>query len=321
MKRVLCCSALLVSAAIAAPSLRADVKTVQKDTFKLEGLLGSMLNRAAGGDKGLTTTVALKGSRLSRMGDATGEIIDLAEQKVYQIDVKKKQYTVMTFAEMRAEMEKAKADAAKRQTEASPEPKTEPGEPAKQYEFDVDVKRTGETKTLAGQQTHEAIQTITMREKGRKLEDGGGMVMTTTMWLAPRIAALDEIAAFNAKYYKAVYGDLFTGMNVQQMSALTTMFSGMGSLYGRMATETQKLDGTPIASTTVIESVKSAAQMANAPRGDSGGIGGFLARRMMRGQSEQRTTALTTTSETLSIAPAATAEDVAIPAGFKEKKK
>jgi hypothetical protein len=99
------------------------------------------------------------------------------------------------------------------------------------------------------------------------------------------------------------------------------MFSGIGGLYEHSAAEMRKLQGTPLATTTVIESVKSAEQMANAPKSSGGGLGGMLAARMMRGQSQQRTTTLTTTSETQSIAPTANADDVAIPAGFKEKKK
>jgi hypothetical protein len=46
----------------------------------------------------------------------------------------------------------------------------------------------------------------------------------------------------------------------------------------------------------------------------------MLARRMLRGKSEPRTTWLTTTSETQSIATSVSADDVAVPAGFKEKK-
>jgi hypothetical protein len=66
MKRLFSCSALLLCAVVLAPVLHADVKTVQKTTFKLEGLLGAFLNRAAGGDDGLTATTAIKGNRMSR---------------------------------------------------------------------------------------------------------------------------------------------------------------------------------------------------------------------------------------------------------------
>ncbi len=87
-----------------------------------------------------------------------------------------------------------------------------------------------------------------------------------------------------------------------------------------MATETRKLQGSPVASTTVIESVKSAEQLKNAaPATPSGGLGGMLARRMARGSSGPRSKVMTSANETLTIASAAPAEDVAIPAGFKLK--
>ena len=44
-----------------------------------------------------------------------------AEQKIYSVDVRKKEYTVMTFAQMREQMEKLKADMAKQQQSMNPE--------------------------------------------------------------------------------------------------------------------------------------------------------------------------------------------------------
>lgn len=321
MKRLICCSILLLSAVFLAPGLLADVKTEQKTTFKLEGMLGAMLNRASGGDKGLTSTIAIVGDRMANIGPTTGQIVDLGEQKVYSLDMKKKEYTVQTFAEMRAQLEQARAEMAKQQEQMNPQDREQAAQAARQFEFDVDVRKTGETRTIAGQPASEAVLTITMREKGKKLEESGGMVMTSDMWLAPRVPALDELAAFNLKFAKAVYGGYFSGVNAQQMGALSGMFPGIGGLYERMGTESQKLQGTALSTTTVIETVKSAEQMANAPKSSGGGIGGMLARRMMRGQSEPRTKTLTTTSETLSIASTASPADVAVPANFKEKKK
>jgi hypothetical protein len=54
-----------------------------------------------------------------------------------------------------------------------------------------------------------------------------------------------------------------------------------------------------------------------------GGLSGAIAGRLMRGRGgapQQRTKALTSTHELLSIATTASDADVAIPAGFKEKK-
>jgi hypothetical protein len=116
MKRSLIASALLAAAALVAPALRADVKTTEKTTMKLEGMMGAMMNRMAGGADGATSSVAVKGSRMARMNTANGQgqIVDLVEEKIYNVDTKK-EYTVLTFAEMKAQMEKLKADMAKQQ--------------------------------------------------------------------------------------------------------------------------------------------------------------------------------------------------------------
>jgi hypothetical protein len=218
-----------------------------------------------------------------------------------------------------------KADMAKQQADMTPEQKQamqDLKDAGKELEFDVEIKPTGQQKAIAGQDAKEFIVAVSMHQKGMKIEQSGGMLMTSNVWMAPRIPALDEMHDFNMKFVKAVYGDLFSGANPQQMGALSAMIPGITSLMERMATETRKLDGTAVSSTTVIESVKSAEQLKNAaaapPAG--GGIGGMIARRMSRGSTEPRTKVMTSSSETLTIAAAASAEDVAIPAGFTEKK-
>lgn len=328
MKRVLlACSVLLISAAVLVPVLRADVKTTDKSTFKLEGMMGSFMNRAAGGADGITSTVALKGNRMSRLNNVSGQIIDLTEEKVYTVDVRKKEYSVMTFAEMRAAMEQARAEAAKRQEQMNPQDKQSMQDMASKFEIDVKVDETGQRRPLIGMDTREVVMTLTMRQAGKTLEEGGGFVMTNTMWVAPKVAALDEMMQFNLKYFKAVFGGMFTGIDAQQAGALSAMMPGLGSLMEKMAVEGRKLQGTPLATTSVIETVKSQEQMDAAPKSSGGGgLGGMLANRMMKGRGgsgQQRTTTLTTTHETLSIGTTVSADDVAVPAGFKlvEKKK
>ena len=48
---------------------------------------------------GVTSTVAVKGDRKATMNGETGQIIDLAEEKIYDLDLKKKSYKVTTFAQ------------------------------------------------------------------------------------------------------------------------------------------------------------------------------------------------------------------------------
>jgi hypothetical protein len=322
MKRLFTWSTLIVCAALFAPSVGADIKKRERTSFKLEGLLGGIVNRMAGGQDGVESTVALKGSRLATTNSQNGQIIDLAEEKIYQLDMRKKEYRVVTFAEMRAQIEKARADAKKRADEMKPEDKAAMQQAGAELEFDAKVDETGETKTIGGFNARQVILTITARQKGATLESGGGFVMTNDMWLAPAIPQAAEVAEFQLKFIKAVYGESFVA-DMQQMATALAMFPAIGTLSERMSQESRKLQGTPVMSTTVFEAVKSDEQMKAAQQQNTGGgISGALARRMMgnRGQPTQRSRVLTAGSELLSLDTTAADADVAIPAGFKEKK-
>ena len=48
---------------------------------------------------------------MARRTDQTEQIVDLKEEKVYNVDFKDKTYTVTTFAEMRRQMEEARKKA------------------------------------------------------------------------------------------------------------------------------------------------------------------------------------------------------------------
>jgi len=327
MKSYIRFAVCVLAAALAVPVLHADVKTREKSLVKFEGMLGGAVRMFGGSaaKDGITSTVAIKGDRMARINDQSGEIIDLHEQKVYHLDMKKKSYSVITFAQMREQMEKARADAEKRAKEMKPEEKQQMEEAGKQLEFDYDVKQTGQHKNLLGYDTHEVVMTVTAREKGKTLEEGGGFVMTTTMWMAPKIAALDEVMQFQLRYFKAVYGESFA-MDMQQMASMLAMYPSFKTMAEKAQAESGKMQGTPVSTAMVFETVKSADEMKQTSQqssgGASGGIGGLLARRMMgnRGQPQQRTATFSTQTDRLSIETTVSADDVAIPAGFKEKK-
>jgi hypothetical protein len=317
-----------LAVATAVPSLHADVKTREKTTFELGGFLGGVVRVFGGGRaarEGIESTVALKGSRKATTSDTTGQIVDLTEERVYTLDMRRREYRVRTFAELRAEFEKARAEAEKQAASAKPEDKEQIDQAARQLEFDVDVKETGQRRNTAGHDTREVVVTITGREKGRTLEEGGGFVMTNTLWLAPRIAALDEQLAFEMKYVQAVYGQAFVG-DMQQMAGMLALYPSFVTMASQLQDEQRKLDGTPLATTMVFESVRSAEQMQAAQSeqqsSGGGGIGGMLGRRLMgnRGAPEPRSMVLRTTSEMLSIDTTVADADVAIPANFRERK-
>jgi hypothetical protein len=317
----------LLAVALVVPALHADVKTRQRTQFKLEGVLGGLANMFGGkaAREGVTSTVAVKGARKAILGETTGQIIDLAEEKVYDLDIRRKEYKVTTFAELRAQWEKVRADAEQRAQAMKPEDKAQADAAGRELEFTADVRDTGNARSIAGHNAREVILTITGHEKGKTLDEGGGFVMANTMWLAPKIAALDEQMQFDMKFFGAIYGEQFA-QDMQQMVSAFALYPAMKPMMDQMRAESGKLEGTPIQSTVVFDVVKSAEEMQASQeqqqQSGGGGIGGLIGRRMMgnKGQPQQRATVLTTITELLSIEPTASDADVAIPAGFKEKK-
>jgi hypothetical protein len=159
--------------------------------------------------------------------------------------------------------------------------------------------------------------------------------------MGPKIAALNEITEFDLKYFQAVYGQAF-GVDPRNVAAVIAMFPSFQKMAQQMQSESGKLQGSALYTTMTFEGMKSAEEMKNAGgspsttssgdsssnSGSSGGgglagkLGGLMNKAKSAGNSppQQKSTIFTSTVERLSIDPSATADDVAVPAGFKEKK-
>jgi hypothetical protein len=330
MKRFLIsCALVLPLVAITAGPALAEVKTREKSQVKLEGLLGGVMKMFGGkaAKEGVVATAAVKGDRKATLNDSTGQIIDLSEEKVYDLDLKKKTYEVTTFEELRRRMREAREKAEKDAAQAQPkEEKTEKADrPQKEYEVDFDVKETGQKKQLAGYDAREVIMTITVREKGKTIDDGG-FVMTADSWFGPQIAALKELHEFDARYWKQLQGTDALGMSAEQMATVAAMYPMVKQASERLSKESGKLQGTPLATTTTFDVVKSKEQMAQQTESSNssggGGFSGMLARKLAKkdGEVKSRATVFTVFSETQEISTTVAATDVAVPADFKEKK-
>lgn len=326
MKRsFIACAAALPLIGLLGTSLAAEVKTREKTLIKFEGMLGRMVGLFGGkaAKEGIVSTTAVSGDRKISMNDNTGQIIDLGEEKVYDLDYRKKEYRVTTFEQIRQRMKEAQ-EKARKDMEREEGREEQPDQPQKEWEFDFDVKETGERKQIAGHDARQVIMTVTAREKGKALEDGGGFVMTSDSWLGPDLPALKELADFQMRYYKQLYGADAFGMGAEQMAMVMAMYPMLQQASDRLKQEGTKLQGTPLATTMTFEAVKSKAQMDAASSQQSsggGGIGGMLARRMMKKEEPKaRGTVFTTQHELQEVSTTVVPAELQIPAGFKEKK-
>ena len=331
MRRLpLSCAVLLSFVALTASPAWADVKTREKTHVSLGGMLGKMFNLFGGkaAKEGVVSTTAVKGNRKITINDTTGEIVDLSEEKIYKLDMKKKTYEVITFEQLRQQMREAREKAQKQASEqqGKEEKQQDKGQPQKEYEVDFNVKETGQKKQLAGYDTREVIMTVTVREKGKTLEEGGGLVMNVDSWLGPQIPAMKEVAEFELKYWRQLQGPDAMGMSPEQMAMVLAMYPAFKQAADRLQKESPKLQGTPLASTTTVDGVKSKEEAAqqtseSAPK-SIGGLGGMLARKMAKkdeNASATRGTIFTAEHEVQEIQTSVAASDLEIPAGFKQK--
>jgi hypothetical protein len=327
---------------VCAASAYADVRTEEKSQVKFEGMLGRVAGIFGGRGvrEGVTTIVVVKGDRKSTTNGETQQIVDLKEEKIYDIDLKDKTYRVVTFAQLREQMEEARRKAAEQQAKETPKAGGEPQQQP-QFEMDYSLKETGQRKAINGFDTHEVVMTITMREKGKTLEQSGGIVLTNSMWLAPLNAAQREIMEFDIRYAEKLASALF---DARQMAAMTAMYPQMQQAMAKMQAENVKLDGTTVLSEMKFETVASAEQIAEASKADKPadkgasapptsitGLGGLIGRRIAAGNKDKDAAAaappptpghailMTMHHELLKVTPEAADADVSVPAGFKLK--
>jgi len=325
---------LLVTAAAAG----ADVKTREKSQVKFEGMMGKVMGLFGGkaAKEGVVSTVAVKADRKATFGENSGEIVDLAEEKVYQINFKDKSYKVLTFAEIRKQLQEAAQKAEEEARKAREEEKKQ-DQPRQEMTIDFDVKATGQKKTINGYDCREVIITISAYEKGKSLEKAGGFVMTVDSWLAPRVAEMKELHDFDVRYARKLTDDA-TLASAQGMMQMVAMYPGFKKAMDKLAAEQGNLDGTAIQSVTTMHTVMSPEQAearkeeGAKPAGPGGVVGGMLGRfgrkkaeepkdqpAAAAGGGPNRTLVMTSTTEILSLATSVVPADVAVPAGFKQK--
>ena len=344
MRRMSFLAVVVCAVVMGSSALSADVRSDQRVRFQLGGMIGKMVNMfgGKGARDGVTSMVAVKGNRKATMSDSTGQIIDLSEEKIYDLDIKKKSYTVKTFAQIRKEMEEAQREAEKAARDQRASEPSQPSKPAekdpneKEFEVDFDIKNTSETRAINGFNTTKSVMTVTVREKGKTLDQAGGMIMTTDMWMTPNAPSTKDLQDFDMRYAQKLYGPTVVGASAQDMAMAMAMYPQMKPALDKMRAEGGKVQGTAILTDARIEAVPpgTANQTSEAmpapeaaPKKGFGGMLGGLKKMAEANQQASngnakptRSIIMTTTVEMLKLTTDVDAASVAIPAGYTEKK-
>ena len=103
----------------------------------------------------------------------------------------------------------------------------------REVEIDLDVQRPGERREINGHEEEFVVTTVTVREKDRTLEEGGGIVMTTRSWTSTDVTGMQEVVDFQRRYAEAL-GEIFGfDTSAEQMTSAMAMFPGLGEAMKR----------------------------------------------------------------------------------------
>jgi len=318
-----------------------DVKYQSETTVKFGGALGGIV-KFFGGSKPQTSTMYLKGNRLRTDTADRSEIIDLDRGAFITLDHKKKEYTVLTFEEMRRQMEEA---VRKAQEEAKKEqPKGAP--PSAHVKFNVSVKETGRTQVIEGHDAREVALTMTIEGEdttGAK----GGLVTRSNIWVAKTVKGYTEAQDFYRRFAEKLGGE-WLGSAASMMQAAFQTNPHMSEAMKELQKEARKLEGTPLLTETVMDIVSTPPPGAGTTEAQKpaeeeeqkgmekpsiGGIFGKLAKKKaeerQKAQEEKkaqqggvsRSNLMTTTTKLTGFSMDALSADLfQVPASYKQKK-
>src|SRR5688500_17459216 len=261
-KRVASLSAFLLGCAALC---QADARVERKTTVKFGGAIGGVLNRLGGKatKEGVVETTTVKGTRRASLSANAGEIVDLGEEKIYQLDLNDKSYRVVTFAELRRQAEEASRSAGDGDGKGGRDTSTreERGradtrqEKAPEYEVDFDVNETGARENINGFDTRQVVWTLTVRPKGKSLDEGGGVVLLADMWMGPRVAAVKELEDFEVRYGQKLYGTTVSAADMRSMAAVMAANPAMATAMKKLQEKRVNAEGTAIRATLTFDAV------------------------------------------------------------------
>lgn len=255
MKKLSCFVCILVSGwMLSIPSietLRAGVRYEQ--TTQISGSMIEMMKRMPlvgkkfGGDLQQTSYYTADSSRTDTFQNgqlSKTEIVLLRAEKFVNIDHERKTYSELTFAEMKARMEKALQEMKKnRKEEAAADVSMTPK---------IKVEDTGEAKTINGYPTRHYILTLTMEIQDKKSEQKGTMEIVSDLWNTKEIPGFEEQREFYRQMAEKMGSlDLYRGVTAAMAGMMQdpNMAQGMAEMKKEMS----KMQGTPVLTISSIQ--------------------------------------------------------------------
>lgn len=225
-----------MAASLLCVAARADFSYEQTSKMTGGAMMGMMKVAGAfskSAREPMRSTILVKGDRMAMASGDRINVIDLNAETFTDIDLQKKTYATITFADMARAMAKMAEKMGQQQKDAP------------NLQFRAEVKPTGATKTIAGLNTKQTIVTLAMEGTDQKTGNTGAMNFVMDMWLAPSMPGYEEVRSFYQRMAQKMAWNPMGGM----MGAMMNQHAkGMSELMKEMS----KLDGIPVMQITRI---------------------------------------------------------------------
>jgi hypothetical protein len=208
--------------------------------LSLMKMAGAFSKQAQQAGQPIVSTVAIKGNRMAHINPDRTEIIDLDAETITTIDTAKRQYTVVTFEQMKQQIEAAAAKMKEQQQNSQPATEQQPS--TTDVTFKIHVRNTGQLKDVSGLSASESILTMNMNATDTTSGQTGSMAITNDMWLAQEIPGYDEVKEFYRKFALKMGTVFSSAIN----PAMLAQYQGASKGVAEMTEEMAKLKGTPV---------------------------------------------------------------------------
>ncbi len=242
---------LLGGAVVFASAIAHADFTYQETTQITGGSITSMMKMASvfsrqarQANEPIVTTVMVKGNRMIRSSKDESQIIDLDAGTITTIDHIHKQYTTLSFEQMRQQMElameRARAEQAKQQQQAPPSAPPQNID----VKFNIKVRNTGAEREVAGISAKESILAMTMDAADQTSGQTGSLAITNDIYLAPEIPGYEEVRDFEKRYAEKLGMTMNGAISPQVMGMMQQPAASKG--MASMVEELSKLKGVPV---------------------------------------------------------------------------
>jgi hypothetical protein len=245
-----CAAAMLIVASAAHADITIEERLSVGGAIKMANMSGRTLTIIAGDRARTESDLQFESGMMRTLARGAGqvtEIVRLDQEKIYELNTKKKTYKETTFAERRAQMQKAMEQMQEAQASQQQQASGVDESQCEWSEPKAEVKQTGEKAVIAGLEAERLTITATQSCKDKQTGQICDFGLVLDQWIAPGFEASSETQA----YYKAYAEKLgLTSAGSRDFAERAeSMFGRYQGIWSEVATKMRDVKGQAVKAT------------------------------------------------------------------------